>query len=203
MSFDDTKGKLKTKVDPVVTKINRLHQECCASMRTTLQKAIALGKLLVTQKEKCGHGKWLPWIEANLKFGERQVQRYIRCYDNREKLPKATSKSDFTSLEEFLSLCEEPIVAELVKPSREAQLINIPGQERPLLLGGKPLAISRGSLRTDSPEVVDRTPNLKRANEHLALACRFAQLGGISGEELTAMLQAHFPIFKLNQTQKK
>jgi hypothetical protein len=153
MNFDDTKGKLKTKVDPAAAKINQLHKECHEGLRTTIEKAIACGKLLAAQKEKCGHGKWTPWIEANLDFGDRQVRRYVRCYEYREKLPKRTSKSDFPSIEEFLRLTEEPkeIVTELVPGRNKAQLINIPGQESPLMLGGKPLLTVPQALKSSAP----------------------------------------------------
>ena len=122
-------------------------------MRTTLEKAIEIGRLLTAQKAKCGHGKWLPWIKANLEFGDRQAQRYIRCYDHREKLPKATSKSDFTSLEEFLRLCEATNKPPQIvyEQSNKPRLVSVPGQEAPLMLGGRPLLTVSQALKSVTP----------------------------------------------------
>jgi hypothetical protein len=55
-----------------------------------LQKAIEMGKRLTEQKDKCAHGEWIPWIEANLSFERTTVARYMRCYENREKLNEAS-----------------------------------------------------------------------------------------------------------------
>jgi DNA N-6-adenine-methyltransferase (Dam) len=47
-------------------------------------------------KVSVAHGEWLPWIEANLSFGTRQVQKYLRLARNAEELPNATSNSHLT-----------------------------------------------------------------------------------------------------------
>jgi hypothetical protein len=70
----------------VAKEINGLHEEIALGLRTTLAKAIRIGELLVEQKEKCDHGNWLPWIEANLNFDPRTAQRYMRVFENRDRL---------------------------------------------------------------------------------------------------------------------
>jgi hypothetical protein len=75
-------------------KINKLHDEFCASMRSTLQIAIDIGELLVEQKKQCGHGKWLPWVKANLRFSEATAKRYMQCYSNRDALRNRSPMSD-------------------------------------------------------------------------------------------------------------
>jgi hypothetical protein len=62
------------------TEINKLHQEVCNGVRTTVQKAIRIGELLVEQKAESGHGNWIPWIEANLEFTRQTATTYIRAY---------------------------------------------------------------------------------------------------------------------------
>jgi hypothetical protein len=69
--------------------IIRLHAEILAAARTTIQKAIRIGELLLQEKQRVGHGKWLPWIKANVGFSERTVRNYIRVYDNRDRLKSA------------------------------------------------------------------------------------------------------------------
>ena len=87
MKFDDAKTALtRTKKQPpggAALGINKLHRECCAGMRTTLEKAIEIGKRLTAQKKKCGHGHWLPWIKANLEFSHDVAADYMRCFGNR------------------------------------------------------------------------------------------------------------------------
>jgi hypothetical protein len=88
----------------VAQEINQLHNELLGEMKTSIQKAIRIGELLEGQKKIEGHGKWLPWLKANVKFGERQAQRYINCFGNR-KLANTTPKSDLTIIE-FAGLLE-------------------------------------------------------------------------------------------------
>ena len=63
---DTERSSLSPMSNGAVAEINRLHQSFCDGLRTTLQIAIQIGELLVEQKQKCGHGKWIPWIKANL-----------------------------------------------------------------------------------------------------------------------------------------
>ena len=91
-----------------VAEINRLHQSFCDGLRTTLQIAIQIGELLVAQKAKCKHGEWLPWVEANLRFTPRTAQQYIRCFENRGKLPNAKAAS-YLTIEDFAKAASEPV----------------------------------------------------------------------------------------------
>ena len=189
-----------------VAEINRLHRECCQGMRITLEKAITCGKLLTTQKEKCGHGKWEAWIKANLEFGDRQARRYMRCYNNREKLPKRTSKSDFTSMEEFLKLTEEPkeVVAELVEEPKtnSKRLAETSTYAHPLALGGKPLPMMPRRIPTTPQPVGNVGFNRNRMREFIGLALRYAQLGGITEDEFDEAVRSLKAVW-FNQTTNK
>jgi len=79
-----------TERPPLVSEIIALHGEIITCARTTLEKAVRIGQLLTEQKASLRHGKWLPWIEANLPFSERTVQNYMRCWEHREDLKSAT-----------------------------------------------------------------------------------------------------------------
>ena len=50
------------------------------------EKAVRIGDLLIVQKTECGHGNWLPWVKANLKFSIATAQECMRCFDNRALL---------------------------------------------------------------------------------------------------------------------
>lgn len=70
--------------------INRLHNEVCMGLKTIVEKAIRIGKLLVEQKAECNHGEWLPWLKANVKFSERTARNYMRLYSRRDEIKSAT-----------------------------------------------------------------------------------------------------------------
>ncbi len=76
--------------------INQEHQKCAQAAQTCLERARRAGELLAQAKKECGHGKWLPWVKANLKFGDRQAQKYLRVFREWENLPNANSNSDLS-----------------------------------------------------------------------------------------------------------
>ncbi len=46
----------------------------------------ATGEALIRAKEQCGHGKWLKWLEKNVKFGQPQASKYMRIAAEWEKV---------------------------------------------------------------------------------------------------------------------
>ena len=96
----------KNRVDEIVT----LHNEVAGYLRMSLSKAIRIGELLTEQKAALKHGKFLPWIEANLPFTARTARNYMAVYSNRNLL-KTESVSDLSSAYRLLggaSHTEEP-----------------------------------------------------------------------------------------------
>ena len=67
-----------------------------------MKRAIRIGELLTEVKAEVAHGEWIPWVEENLVFGQREAQRYMRVAAN------ATRVSHFDSLREAVSLLAEP-----------------------------------------------------------------------------------------------
>jgi hypothetical protein len=45
--------------------------------KRVISNVIEIGRLLIECKERCGHGNWLPWLEAEFGWTERTAQRYI------------------------------------------------------------------------------------------------------------------------------
>ena len=70
-----------------ISEIVALHSEVVTAARTTLDKAVRIGELLTEQKASMKHGKWLPWMEANLPFSQQTASNYVRVFANRSKLP--------------------------------------------------------------------------------------------------------------------
>jgi DNA modification methylase len=71
----------------VVKKINQLHKEF---IKMTVKKALEIGRLLVEQKTKLGHGNWEDWMGTNLEFSAATAKRYMRLYEVRDELKTVT-----------------------------------------------------------------------------------------------------------------
>ena len=69
-----------------IEEITKLHYEIYNSLKLTLDKAIRIGELLVEQKGRLEHGKFIPWIHNNFLFSDRIARNYMRVFENREKL---------------------------------------------------------------------------------------------------------------------
>lgn len=70
--------------------INKLHAEIISAARTSLDKAIRIGKLLTDARAKLNHGEWLPWLRRNISFTDRTARNYIRCFEERKRLKLET-----------------------------------------------------------------------------------------------------------------
>ena len=84
------------------TEIARLHGEVESAIRTSLEKAMRIGELLVETKANLGHGRFLPWVEANLPFTDRTARSYMRIHRDRDRL-KSESVSNLTGAYKLLS----------------------------------------------------------------------------------------------------
>jgi hypothetical protein len=80
----------------LVARINAAHDAAHGAARTAIEHAVECGRLLLEAKAGVAHGAWLPWVAANLNFGVRQVQKYLRIAKHAEELPNATSNSHLT-----------------------------------------------------------------------------------------------------------
>ncbi len=81
---------------PALDEIAILHGEITAAARTSLEKAMRVGELLAGIKAGLSHGKWLPWVAANLPFTDRTARNYLRVFEKRDKI-KSESVSDLTT----------------------------------------------------------------------------------------------------------
>lgn len=103
-----------------VREIVQLHQEIGEALRTTLPKAIRIGKLLAEQKAELRHGEWLPWLKKNLPFSERTAQDYLRFYARRGEL-KSAMVADLPGARAFFAVGRAgDIRAELARPVSRA-----------------------------------------------------------------------------------
>ena len=52
-----------------------------AGRRVTLLCGIEIGRRLVEAKDLLKHGEWLPWLERETAFSDRQAQRYMKVFN--------------------------------------------------------------------------------------------------------------------------
>ena len=70
-----------------VDELESLHLEIIDALVTSFDKAVELGKRLTNLKDRLPHGKFLPFIEHNIKtFKPRAAQNYMRIYKNQDEL---------------------------------------------------------------------------------------------------------------------
>jgi hypothetical protein len=66
--------------------------------QTMLKEAIRLGEILSKVKGKLEHGQWLPWLNANVSFHQTQANRYMRCFEKRDKLSATLNLAEALAL---------------------------------------------------------------------------------------------------------
>src|SRR5262245_41201892 len=66
--------------------ISAAHGEAIEAARTSLDRGMKAGDLLLKVKGALPHGKFGPWVEANCPFSVRTAQAYMRVAIAREKL---------------------------------------------------------------------------------------------------------------------
>ena len=98
--------------------INKLHDAFCHGIRTSLGYAIQAGELLIEQRKECGHGNWLSWIKAHLKFAPRTASKYMRCFYKRAELANRPSTADLT-IEDVARVTAKPTKEELDERKRQ------------------------------------------------------------------------------------
>jgi Protein of unknown function (DUF3102) len=88
----------------IIDHINRRHRRIMELGKQALDEAIDIGRDLSEIKASLDHGQWLPWLEKNAAFTARSATRYMRLWDNRDRL-KSDNVSD---LSEAYALLSEP-----------------------------------------------------------------------------------------------
>jgi hypothetical protein len=82
--------ELEPPVDSITSigpnEINHLHDEIMDHARISLAKAIQIGEALQAWKERLGHGNWMPWFKANIRFSLKTADRYRLLYARRDEL---------------------------------------------------------------------------------------------------------------------
>ncbi len=86
--------------------IEALHAEIVAAARMSLQKAIKIGALLTSVKDRLEHGAWGSWLESNVSFSQRTAGNYMRLHEKRGQL-KLAAAANLTIKDTVKSLREK------------------------------------------------------------------------------------------------
>lgn len=78
--------KLELVEDTRADVINSLHSGIIEKLRTSVQDAIEIGRLLTEQKEDLAHGDFLPWIDENCRFSDDTARRYMSLSAHADKI---------------------------------------------------------------------------------------------------------------------
>ena len=112
-------------LDTLAELINEEHTQCQLAVRQGLSHALRAGELLRQAKERCDHGAWLPWLEANFDGSTRTAQGYMSVARNWPMLEAANSQHvSHLPYRDALRLLAEPHDSEpgddLIRTARRA-----------------------------------------------------------------------------------
>jgi len=77
-----------------VDEIVLLHHDILGHARQSLNNAIRIGEILSQVKGALKHGEWLPWIKEFAPFSIKTAERYMACFENKEKIANLTNLTD-------------------------------------------------------------------------------------------------------------
>lgn len=131
----------------IVDTINALHTTAVGITSVAvldITKAwAAVGEALSKQKGKIPHGGWIPWVEANLKFGHKQAAKYMRVFENKETLLEEGGGSLNKALSRIATTSD--IAPDRVSSERDSQIESLENE----LLDARKLI---DELQEDDPE---------------------------------------------------
>jgi len=73
----------------VAEKLNKLHGQVGAAMKSTIPMVLEMGETLLSVKESLPHGEFGSWVEENLFFSLKTAQNYMSVYRKRELVEAA------------------------------------------------------------------------------------------------------------------
>jgi Protein of unknown function (DUF3102) len=105
----------------IAARIQVEHQAVAASLKRSIERAIAAGELLIEAKEQIPHGDWLPWLQEHCGVTPRSAQGYIRLARNRDKIELMRNGCAFLGVKEALNCLAAPAIAFDAIESEEAR----------------------------------------------------------------------------------
>jgi N6-adenosine-specific RNA methylase IME4 len=95
----------------IAARIRIEHQAVAASLKRSIEHAIAAGELLLEAKEQIPHGDWLPWLEKHCGVTARSAQGYMKLARNRAELESKYETVSHLTVREALNALAAPTLA--------------------------------------------------------------------------------------------
>jgi hypothetical protein len=127
------------------------HQAAVAALRTSAERAMAAGDLLIKAKGHVPHGQWAEWVERNCKMSYRAARTYMQLAQDREAV-----ESKMAELGQF-DLSIAGALKLISGPPRARN--TLPAVTAPPL---QPDRLKAGATYKDVVEVWDRLPPAAR-----------------------------------------
>lgn len=146
---DPAKGLWPGDIDIEKKEVLQLHAEIWESFRMSVEKAIRIGELLTSIKQRIGHGQWGSWVEENLSFSQRSAERYMALTAIRIKID---SVSDLSLFDAYKLLPHKLQHDSKVKPGTMLRLTKdgyVPEEEL------EPESETPGAIEIPEPEIVE------------------------------------------------
>jgi ParB-like chromosome segregation protein Spo0J len=89
-------------------RINVAGEQAAAALHSGLLHAREAGRLLLEARAKLPHGRWLPWLAANVRFSERTAQCYMRVAKRWDELEGKAQRVADLSYRDALALLAAP-----------------------------------------------------------------------------------------------
>jgi hypothetical protein len=113
------------KVPDIAKAINERMSAMISSFRTSVQRAIEIGELLVEAKKRVGHGKFEKWLTTNTTLPYRSAARYMKFANSRPEIETQLGKSanladlNLTTAQRLLAPPKDPAPPEEKKKKLE------------------------------------------------------------------------------------
>lgn len=91
----------------IANTVNAEHNELESMLKSSMARAVNIGRLLTEAKQLAGHGNWGAWLKNNCQFSERTAQNYMRVFASYPELSKSATVADLT-YKQALGLLTEP-----------------------------------------------------------------------------------------------
>jgi hypothetical protein len=92
-------NELATRINTEYSAILKADQDAKAANHSVVERAIALGQILHSAKERVAHGEWLNWLKTYCsEVEERTAQRYMKLADKSATLRKKMNSDTMSDL---------------------------------------------------------------------------------------------------------
>jgi hypothetical protein len=100
--------ELSPALSHLADRINAEHAQAETALRTGLEHARNVGLLLLEAKAQCAHGRWVPWLESNVRFSVRTAQAYMRVAQRWHELEAKAQPVALLTFKQAVKLLADP-----------------------------------------------------------------------------------------------